>query len=111
MSKPRYIWWTYVRRMVEKYPARVRAGPVQADGLDGLVNREVEAVHAAIEETDPEDMSLIAAYYWQGAQDLETAAAACYISAQTAQRRHGRFLRRVAEKFFDVEKTRKDENE
>ena len=111
MSKPRYIWWTYVRRMVEKYPARVRAGPVQADGLDGLVNREVEAVRAAIEETDDLTMNLIAAYYWRGPKGLEAAAAACYISERNAIYRHGRFIRRVAEKFFDVEKTGKDENE
>lgn len=126
MSKPRYKWWSYVQWMIRLYPGRVQllrdmqsatitakysAAP-RSGGASrtterlamaslGDVDREVEAVRGAIEETEARKdgklrMKLIRLYYWDRIGRIDAVARRCHISEATARRWHGEFVRAVA---------------
>lgn len=82
MSKPRELWWSYVKNVLRKYPNVP----------------EREAVDAAVEEfTDrPDVLALIGLVYLRKTHDLTGAAAACHVSYGAAKEWHGNFVHCVA---------------
>lgn len=129
MSKPRYKWWSYVQWMIRLYPGRVELlrdmqsasvtanyskAPGHGDASRtterlamaslGDVDREVDAVRAAIEDTEARAdgklrMKLIRLYYWDRIGRIDAAARRCYISERTAIKWNGEFVRTVARHF------------
>ena len=82
MSKPRELWWSYVKTVLRKYPKVP----------------EREAVDAAIEDfaNRPDILLFIDLVYLRKTHEVAGAAAACHVSYGTAKRWHGDFLRCVA---------------
>lgn len=84
MSKQRYDWWGYVRKITERYPNCQR-------------EKERAAVEAAIKTTSPEILRLIERMYWQkNRKTIDGAAMNQYISLATAKRQHSAFIKEVA---------------
>ena len=83
MSKPRELWWSYVKNVLRKYPKVP----------------EREAVDAAIAEftNRPGVLALIDLVYLRKTHDLTGAAAACFVSWTEAKNWHGEFIRCVAQ--------------
>ena len=81
MSKPRELWWSYVKNVLRKYP-----------NVPGK-----EAVDAAIKDFSerPDKLLLIDLIYLRKTHDMN-GAAACHVSYGTAKRWHGDFLHCVA---------------
>lgn len=98
MSKPKYRWWGYVRRVVRDYPKLKEAKVLTQDE-----RRELEAVEKAIEQTrilrnGDERMALIQRAYWRrGGSPLRDVALHLFISEDTAKKWHGDFIRLVGE--------------
>ena len=129
MSKPRNLWWGYVRGMVRQYPKYKKqleelrlpyaspglercaggrtADPTQNAALRELPRvkqRELEAVQAAISETlqkkgGKERLRLIQTVFWEQSRTLEGAAMKLYISPTTAARWSREFIYLTAEKY------------
>lgn len=133
MSKPRYKWWSYVKWMIRLYPDRVAElrrrqeasvtanySPVPGGSEPGrtteelgtaslgkAVDREVEAVRRAIEETESlangaERLRLIDLIFWKKTHTLVGACDACHVSERTGRQWHTEFIYMVA-KFRDLE--------
>ena len=83
MSKPRYPWWGYVKKVLRRYPNVL----------------EREAVDAAIKDFSerPDKLLLIDLIYLHKTHDMNGAASVCHISYGEAKRWHGEFLRCVAQ--------------
>lgn len=129
MSSPRYKWWSYVQSMIRLYPSRLEqlrdmqtaavtakySAEPRSGGASrtterlalaslGGIDREVEAVRKAIEETEklPDGktrLKLIRLYYWRGVRRIDAAASRCHVSEATAKRWNGTFIRTVARYF------------
>ena len=95
MSKPRMIWWSYVRAMVRQYPKRKGSAKTATE------QRERDAVSRAIEEflNAPDKLQLIKLVYWDRTLTLDGAAKACFISYATARRWNSEFLYTVAKHY------------
>lgn len=87
MSKPKEIWWSYVKNMVKDYPE----GP----------EKTRTAVEAAIEEyaDRPEQLQLMDLVYWKKIYNLSEAAEANHIPFATAKLWHKEFIRCVAKHY------------
>lgn len=108
MSKPRYIWWGYVKNMIRRYPSLkikypytngMKAVPICE--LPSTEQREVEVVRRAIETTEnyvngQERLAIIDMALWKGSHTLEGAAMQIPCSAKLAKQWHGDFIRLVA---------------
>jgi len=138
MSKPRYKWWSYVRWMVRLYPERVaelrrrqeagtvaKYGPMTPGGsgvnrttenlatvsLGKVVDREMEAVRQAIEQTAALPtgelrLRIIEAYHWKRTHTLDGASLAVGVSERTGQDWNAAFIRAVAKNFGLLEDLR-----
>lgn len=135
MSKPRYDWWSYVKGMIRRYPElcarqeELRKTSLSPD-LSGMPHgrgkisdpvanaalrelpkinqREMEAVHKAIEETKKLDtgeerLRMIRLVFWDQTHTLEGAAQKCNISYSTARRWNSFFIKEVAKSFELIE--------
>lgn len=130
MSRPRYHWWGYVKSMIRLFPARVDelrrmqeartvagygvsvgGGPrrgtedLATASLGDPVDREVEAVRLAMEETAAlpnghERLMLVDLVFWKQTHTLIGACSACHVSERTGQQWHSDFIRAVARHFF-----------
>lgn len=130
MSRPRYAWWGYVKSMIRLYPMRMEelrrmqeaktiAGYGETIGgaprratedlatasLGDQIDREVEAVRLAIEETEglrdgSERLALIALVFWKRTHTLTGACDVCHVSERTGQQWHGDFIHAVSRYFF-----------
>lgn len=132
MSRPRYKWWSYVKWMIRLYPERVAelrrrqeaAVTPRYDAMPGgseasrtteelgtaslgrTVDREVEAVRRAIEETENMKtgdlrLRIIDLVYWKQSHTLQGACDAVYVSYDTGKTYQGDFIRCVA-RYFDL---------
>ena len=132
MSKPRYKWWSYVKWMIRLYPERMaelrrrQEASVTANynampggseasrtteelgmaSLGKTVDREVEAVRRAIEETGYMKtgelrLKIIELVYWRRSHTLRGACDAVYLSYDTGKTYQGDFIRCVA-RYFDL---------
>ena len=95
MSKPRDIWWGYVKAMIRVYPLK-REG--------ALAERENAAVSRALEETSTlpggaDRRRLIDLVFFAQTHTLEGAAQQLHCSVRTARRWHTDFIRLVAKKY------------
>lgn len=70
MNTPKAKWWGYVRSVCFDFPRMEK----QESALDPIERRELEAVRAALAESDPDDLPLIQAYFFQRKtlEDIET---------------------------------------
>lgn len=124
MSKPRYKWWSYARWMIRLYPERVaelrrrqkakitaKYGPMSPGGsgvsrsteelgtvsLGGVVDREMQAVRQALEDTAalPNGeirLQIIEAYHWKRTHTLDGASLAAGVSEITGRRWNAEFI-------------------
>jgi len=106
MSKPRYRWWGYVRRVVRDYQKLMAANSLTVDD-----RKDRDAVTRAIDQTSQQPngenrLSLIKGVYWGSVEQcIEDVAFQLYISNETAKRWHGEFIRLVADGLgFDTNK-------
>lgn len=130
MSRPRYKWWSYVKWMIRLYPEREAelrrrqaaavtpnyspmpggSGPSRTTeelgtvSLGRVVDREMEAVRRAIEETERMvtgeiRLKIIREVYWDKTHTLNGAFLDCHISQRTGERWHAEFVHLVAKNF------------
>lgn len=135
MSKPRAKWWSYIRNILYDYP-RLRSeldalqAPLQATGEhygghgigrpaeaaalralpDKQEQRELEAVEAAIRETEglPDGklrLRIIDMVFWARSHTLQGAAMAMHLSYEGAKRKRRQFMKLVAENLGLAEKS------
>ena len=113
------IWWRYVKEMVRRYPKRVErlrerrerelaarrltgvSGELPPESLGAGIDREMEAVRRALEETArlPEGLTrleLIRMALLENTHTLEGAGQVLNLSYSTARRYHAEFLWRAA---------------
>ena len=91
MSKPKSIWWGYVKNMIRKYP-------------DNVSPDEYRAASAAIAETESKPtgkirMKIVRMVLMKGSHTIDGAAMACYVSPMTAKTYHRDFIRLVGKHF------------
>lgn len=103
MSKPREIWWGYVKQVIRAAPIYRRELARHPDETDTTrrMRLRLAAVDAAISETqrqrDGESrIAIIDKVYFRRSHTLEGAAAACFVCYKTARRWNGDFVRLVA---------------
>lgn len=99
MSKPKYLWWGYVRAMIRNYPN------VKGAQVTGTTRREKEAVEAAIFHTaelknGAERLRVVDMVFFQQTHQLVGAAMSIPCSYATAKRWQQAFIRQVALEFF-----------
>lgn len=123
MSKPRYKWWGYIRRVLCAYPelrselddlkATLKAkgeNVVRGSGFGRSTEvlacmtlpsrqdqRELEAVEKALNDADDVTRKLMKMVFFEQTHTLEGAAMTLFISYQTASRRQRKFILAVAE--------------
>lgn len=100
MSKLSFTWWSYVRNMIRRYPARRKC-----DSLPRVDLLETDAVATAINKTlqkpdGRERLELIRLTYWRRSRvTLQRAAMDIPVSYSTARRWNHDFFLDVAEAF------------
>ncbi len=98
MSKPRFRWWSYVRHVVRDYKKLSAAEHLT---VDDRKDRDAVAKAISIAKQSPkgaEMLALIECIYWgSSGRRIEDAALRLYIGERTARRRHGDFIRLVAQ--------------
>lgn len=98
MSKQRYGWWDYVRKMIQRYPER------KGRELSEEEQNEFNAVQAAVEQTERMDdaqkrMKVIDLTMWESTHTIAGAANLVPCSERTAQTWRSEFIRTVAKNF------------
>lgn len=97
MSKPRYRWWGFARKMIRDYPGLRDA----VDDLPDDDRKVYDAVTEAIEITKlrpdgVERIAMIRFIYWGRKQNsVKDAALHIHVSQRTAERWHSAFVRLV----------------
>ena len=96
MGKTKHKWWGYVKAVIRDYPEHC-----ENIARPQLEKRESDAVARAIEATlllrnGAERMELLDMVFFQKSYSLEGAAAARFVSYETAKRWHGDFITMVA---------------
>ena len=91
MSNPRYGWWSYVKNMINRYPAKTN-------------EEETKAVSIAVEETNrlldgSDRMKVINMVFFKKTHTLQGAALNVPCSYDTAKRWTQQFIRLVAKSF------------
>lgn len=94
MSRPKYYWYTHVRRTVENYPHRLQADTEQGRLALSAIEKVIESTKAM---QDGEDrIKLINMLYWRKSHTIDGAAHRLHISNRTAWRWVKRFIYDVA---------------
>ena len=101
MSKPREIWWSYVKTMIRQYP-KMAAESNALSKLPVVKQKEFLAVKEAISITKEKEnaenrMAIINLVIWHSGCTLDQAAARLYLSESTAYRYHRDFIQLVGE--------------
>ena len=92
MSKPRYIWWGYVKALIRA------AGNPRSRKYGYLSEAEIAAFQSAWESTDQERQRLVAMVLIRQSHTIPGAALKLHISERTAQRWHAEFICAVAQR-------------
>ncbi len=92
MSKPRYIWWGYVKALIRA------AGNPRSRKYGYLSEAEIAAFQSVWESTDQERQRLIAMVLIRQSHTIPGAALKLHISERTAQRWHAEFICAVAQR-------------
>ena len=86
MSKPRYIWWGYVKALIRA------AGNPRSRKYGYLSEAEIAAFQSVWESTDQDRQRLIAMVLIRQSHTIPGAALKLHISERTAQRWHAEFI-------------------
>ena len=92
MSKPRYIWWGYVKALIRT------AGNPRSRKYGYLSEAEIAAFQSVWESTDQDRQRLIAMVLIRQSHTIPGAALKLHISERTAQRWHAEFICAVAQR-------------
>lgn len=92
MSKPRYIWWGYVKALIRA------AGNPRSRKYGYLSEAEIAAFQSVWESTDQERQKLAAMVLIRQSHTIPGAALKLHISERTAQRWHADFICAVAQR-------------
>ena len=92
MSKPRYIWWGYVKALIRA------AGNPRSRKYGYLSEAEIAAFQSVWESTDQERQRLAAMVLIRQSHTIPGAALKLHISERTAQRWHAEFICAVAQR-------------
>ena len=92
MSKPRYIWWGYVKALIRA------AGNPCSRKYGYLSDAEIAAFQSVWESTDQERQKLAAMVLIRQSHTIPGAALKLHISERTAQRWHAEFICAVAQR-------------
>lgn len=92
MSKPRYIWWGYVKALIRA------AGNPRSRKYGYLSEAEIAAFQSVWESTDQERQKLAAMVLIRQSHTIPGAALKLHISERTAQRWHAEFICAVAQR-------------
>ena len=92
MSKPRYIWWGYVKALI-----RVAGNP-RSRKYGYLSEAEIAAFQSVWESTDQERQRLATMVLIRQSHTIPGAALKLHISERTAQRWHAEFICAVAQR-------------
>ena len=92
MSKPRYIWWGYVKALIRA------AGNPRSRKYGYLSEAEIAAFQSVWESTDQDRQRLIAMVLIRQSHTIPGAALKLHISERTAQRWHAEFICAVAQR-------------
>ena len=92
MSKPRYIWWGYVKALIRA------AGNPRSRKYGYLSEAEIAAFQSVWESTDQERQKLAAMVLIRQSHTIPGAAVKLHISERTAQRWHAEFICAVAQR-------------
>ena len=92
MSKPRYIWWGYVKALIRA------AGNPRSRKYGYLSEAEIAAFQSVWESTDQERQKLVAMVLIRQSHTIPGAALKLHISERTAQRWHAEFICAVAQR-------------
>lgn len=90
MSKPRYIWWGYVKALIRT------AGNPRSRKYAYLNNDEISAFRTAWDAADSERRRLVSMVLIHQSHTIPGAAMKLHISERTAQRWHAEFICSVA---------------
>ena len=91
MSKPRYIWWGYVKALIRA------AGNPRSRKYGYLSEAEIAAFQSVWESSDQERQKLAAMVLIRQSHTIPGAALKLHISERTAQRWHAEFICAVAQ--------------
>ena len=91
MSKPRYIWWGYVKALIRA------AGNPRSRKYGYLSEAEIAAFQTVWESTDQERQKLATMVLIRQSHTIPGAALKLRISERTAQRWHAEFICAVAQ--------------
>ena len=91
MSKPRYIWWGYVKALIRA------AGNPRSRKYGYLSEAEIAAFQSVWESTDQERQKLATMVLIRQSHTIPGAALKLHISERTAQRWHAEFICAVAQ--------------
>ena len=92
MSKPRYIWWGYVKALIRA------AGNPRSRKYGYLSEAEIAAFRSVWESTDQERQKLATMVLIRQSHTIPGAALKLHISERTAQRWHAEFICAVAQR-------------
>lgn len=92
MSKPRYIWWGYVKALIRA------AGNPRSRKYGYLSEAEIAAFQSVWESSDQERQKLAAMVLIRQSHTIPGAALKLHISERTAQRWHAEFICAVAQR-------------
>ena len=92
MSKPRYIWWGYVKALIRA------AGNPRSRKYGYLSEAEIAAFQSVWESTDQERQKLATMVLIRQSHTIPGAALKLHISERTAQRWHAEFICAVAQR-------------
>ena len=92
MSKPRYIWWGYVKALIRA------AGNPRSRKYGYLSEAEIAAFQSVWESIDQDRQRLIAMVLIRQSHTIPGAALKLHISERTAQRWHAEFICAVAQR-------------
>ena len=92
MSKPRYIWWGYVKALIRA------AGNPRSRKYGYLSEAEIAAFQSVWESSDQERQRLAAMVLIRQSHTIPGAALKLHISERTAQRWHAEFICAVAQR-------------
>ena len=92
MSKPRYIWWGYVKALIRA------AGNPRSRKYSYLSEAEIAAFQSVWESIDQERQKLAAMVMIRQSHTIPGAALKLHISERTAQRWHAEFICAVAQR-------------
>ena len=92
MSKPRYIWWGYVKALIRA------AGNPRSRKYGYLSEAEIAAFQSVWESTDQERQKLATMVLIRQSHTIPGAALKLHISERNAQRWHAEFICAVAQR-------------